>query len=86
MLLSEYRKLAKNLEGMERHELLFEIFISIGSAVDKYIFDMGEKIKNKPPWNDWNIKQTNRWRTFIKEKRYKKWLQNSNICFLKEEY
>ena len=42
MLLSEYRKLAKNVEGMERHELLFEIFISIGSVLDEYIFDMGK--------------------------------------------
>ena len=49
MLLSEYRKLAKNVEGMERHELLFEIFISIGSALDKYIFDMGKRLRISHP-------------------------------------
>ena len=45
MLLSGYRKLAKNVEGMERHEPLFETFISIGSSLDEYIFDMGQKLK-----------------------------------------
>ena len=45
MLLSGYRKLAKNVEGMDRNELLFQIFISIGSALDEYIFDMGQRLK-----------------------------------------
>ena len=48
MLLSGYRKLAKNVEGMDRNESLFQSFISIGSALDEYIFDMGAKIKDKP--------------------------------------
>ena len=34
---------------MERHELLFEIFISIGSALDKYIFDMGKRLRISHP-------------------------------------
>ena len=45
MLLSGYRKLAKNVEGMERYEPLFQTFISIGSALDEYIFDMGQRLK-----------------------------------------
>ena len=45
MLLSGYRKLAKNVEGMERTEPLFETFISIGRALDEYIFDMGQRLK-----------------------------------------
>ena len=45
MLLSGYRKLARNVEGMERHEPLFQTFISIGSAFDEYIFDMGQRLK-----------------------------------------
>ena len=45
MLLSGYRKLAKNVEGMERSEPLFETFISIGRALDEYIFDMGQRLR-----------------------------------------
>ena len=45
MLLSGYRKLAKNVEGMDRTEPLFQIFLSIGSAFDEYIFDMGQRLK-----------------------------------------
>ena len=47
MLLSGYRKLAKNVEGMERSEPLFETFISIGRALDEYIFDMGQRLNIK---------------------------------------
>ena len=45
MLLSGYRKLAKNVEGMDRTEPLFETYISIGRALDEYIFDMGQRLK-----------------------------------------
>ena len=45
MLLSGYRKLAKSVEGMERSEPLFETFISIGRALDEYIFDMGQRLR-----------------------------------------
>ena len=45
MLLSGYRKLAKNVEGMDRTEPLFQTFLSIGSAFDEYIFDMGQRLK-----------------------------------------
>mgnify|MGYP000172573743 CR=1 FL=1 len=45
MLVSGYRKLAKNVEGMERNEPLFETFISIGNALVEYIFDMGQRLR-----------------------------------------
>ena len=45
MLLSGYRKLAKNVEGMDRTEPLFQTFISIGRALDEYIFDMSQRLK-----------------------------------------
>ena len=45
MLLSGYRKLAKNVECMERTEPLFETFIFIGRSLDEYIFDMGQRLK-----------------------------------------
>ena len=45
MLLSGYRKLAKNVEGMERSEPLFETSNSIYRALNEYIFDMGQRLK-----------------------------------------
>ena len=45
MLLSGYRKLAKKCRGMDRTEPLFEAYISIGRALDEYIFDMGQRLK-----------------------------------------
>ena len=45
MLLSGYRKLAKNVKGIERTDPLFDAFISIGNAFDEYIFDMGQRLK-----------------------------------------
>ena len=44
MLLSGYRKLTKNVEGVERFEPLFDTYISIGRALDEYIFDMGQML------------------------------------------
>ena len=45
MLLSGYRKLARNVEAMNRLDPLFETYISIGRALDEYIFDMGQRLK-----------------------------------------
>ncbi len=45
MLLSGYRKLAKNVEGVERFEPLFDTYLSIGRALDEFIFDMGQRLK-----------------------------------------
>lgn len=45
MLLSGYRKLARNVEGMDRIEPLFQTYLSIGRALDEYIFDMGQRLK-----------------------------------------
>ena len=45
MLLSGYRKLARNVEAIDRIEPLFQTYISIGRALDEYIFDMGQRLK-----------------------------------------
>ena len=45
MLLSGYRKLARNVECINRLDPLFETYISIGRALDEYIFDMGQRLK-----------------------------------------
>ena len=45
MLLSGYRKLAKNVEGMDRNEPLVETSNSIYRVLAEYIFDMGQRLK-----------------------------------------
>ena len=45
MLLSGYRKLARNVEAIDRIEPLFQTYLSIGRALDEYIFDMGQRLK-----------------------------------------
>ena len=45
MLLSVDRKLVKHVERTNKAGLLFYISVWLGRVVDKYIFDMGQRLK-----------------------------------------
>lgn len=44
-LLKTYRKLVKLVDGINRLDPLFDVYINLGGAVDDYIFDMAKKLK-----------------------------------------